>query len=333
MTDDTLELTRRKILISAGAVGVAGAGAGLGTSALFSDEESFGNNSITAGTTNLIVEAGVVSISDGLANNGTVEIVDATNDSDGDDDTLTVDGTPDPALGLTVGDMKPGDSFVIRVTVEVEDNPMYVAAVLPGDDSVDDSENRPNPEPEDSTQDAGTNPDVEDGSGAGNGSDAVGDGQGDDAGDLDNRLLVTLGYDDDRSSLHDNNLEGPITSESGFDGTSGSGSTATDFLTALDSGYIYRGQQGADPGSGPPGGHADSGSPTRIGDNSNADRDKVTHFIEFELPLDVGNEVQGDSVSFDLAFQAEQVRNNDDPFGTSGSTATLSIPDQTANPP
>jgi predicted ribosomally synthesized peptide with SipW-like signal peptide len=331
MTDDTLELTRRKILISAGAIGIAGAGAGYGTGALFSDVESFTNNSITAGTANLVVEAGVVSISSGLANNGTVEIEDATEDSDGDDDTLTVDGTPDPALGLTVGDMKPGDSFIIRVTVEVEDNPMYVSAVLPGDDSVDDSENRPNPEPENSTQDAGTNPDVEDGSGAGNGSDAVGDGTGDDAGDLDNELLVTFGWDDDRNSLHDNSLEGSISPESGFDGSSSK--TATAFLAELDSGYTYRGQQGADPGSGPPGGHADSGSPTRIGDNSNADRDKVTHFIEFELPLDVGNEVMGDSVSFDLAFQAEQVRNNDDSFGTSGPTATLSIPDQTANPP
>jgi hypothetical protein len=150
-------------------------------------------------------------------------------------------------------------------------------------------------------------------------------------GDLDNRLQVTLGYDDDRSSLHDNSLDGSITSESGFDGSSSA--TGTNFLAALDSGYIYRGQQGADPGSGPPGGHADSGDPTRIGDNGNADRDKVTHFIKFELPIDVGNEVMGDSVSFDLEFQAEQVRNNDDPFGTSSPTTTLSIPDQTAQPP
>jgi predicted ribosomally synthesized peptide with SipW-like signal peptide len=331
MSDDGLELSRRKILGATGAVGAAGAAAGLGTSALFSDQEEFGNNLIQAGTTNLIAEAGVVNVSDGLANNGTIEIVDATEDSDGDDDTLTVDGTPDPALGLTVGDMKPGDSFIIRVTVEVEDNPMYVAAVLPGTDSVDDSENRPNPEPENSTQAAGTNPDVEDGTGAGNGSDALGDGSGDDAGDLDNRLRITLGYDDDRSGLHDNSLDGNITSESGFDGSSSA--TGTNFLAALDSGYIYRGQQGADPGSGPPGGHADSGDPTRIGDNGNADRDKVTHFIEFELPIDVGNEVMGDSVSFDLEFQAEQVRNNDDPFGTTVSGGPVVIPDQTANAP
>jgi predicted ribosomally synthesized peptide with SipW-like signal peptide len=41
MSDDNLELSRRKILGSVGAVGAAGAAAGLGTSALFSDEELF----------------------------------------------------------------------------------------------------------------------------------------------------------------------------------------------------------------------------------------------------------------------------------------------------
>jgi len=49
MTDDGIELTRRKILASVGAVGVAGAGAGLGTSAYFSDQETFTNNELMAG--------------------------------------------------------------------------------------------------------------------------------------------------------------------------------------------------------------------------------------------------------------------------------------------
>jgi len=314
MTDNRLiELSRRKILAGLGTVGAASAGAGLGTTALFSDEESVEDNTITAGTTNLIVEAGVASVSDGLDDNGTVEIVDATNDGDGDDDTLTVDGTPDPALGLTVGDMLPGDSFVIRVTVDVRNNPMYVSAVLPGTDSVSDSE--------------GDNPEPEPMPGPDDNDDALPGG-----GDLDNRLQVTFGYDDDRTSLHDNGLEGNIEPESGFDGSSSA--IATDFLAALDSGFLYRGRQGAS-GS-PPGGHADSGAPTRIGGDaseSNVDREKVTHFIEFALPAGVGNEVMGDSYSFDLRFQAEQVRNNSDPFGTGGPTTTLVIPDQTANPP
>ena len=51
-----MELSRRKILGSIGAVGAAGAGAGLGTSALFSDTESFVNNSITAGQFDLKID-------------------------------------------------------------------------------------------------------------------------------------------------------------------------------------------------------------------------------------------------------------------------------------
>lgn len=44
-----INISRRKLLASVGAVGAAGAGAGLGTSALFSDEEQFGNNRVVAG--------------------------------------------------------------------------------------------------------------------------------------------------------------------------------------------------------------------------------------------------------------------------------------------
>ena len=47
------DLTRRKLLGGLGAVGVASVGAGLGTSAYFSDTESFVNNSLTAGTLDL----------------------------------------------------------------------------------------------------------------------------------------------------------------------------------------------------------------------------------------------------------------------------------------
>jgi predicted ribosomally synthesized peptide with SipW-like signal peptide len=56
MSDNNIELSRRKILAGLGAVGAAGAGAGLGTSALFSDEETFEGNTITAGTLDLKVD-------------------------------------------------------------------------------------------------------------------------------------------------------------------------------------------------------------------------------------------------------------------------------------
>jgi predicted ribosomally synthesized peptide with SipW-like signal peptide len=56
MSNNGLDITRRKILGTVGAVGVASAGAGLGTTAFFSDTESFNNNSLTAGELDLKVD-------------------------------------------------------------------------------------------------------------------------------------------------------------------------------------------------------------------------------------------------------------------------------------
>ncbi|GAB6862253.1 SipW-dependent-type signal peptide-containing protein [Haloplanus litoreus] len=47
---DQFDISRRKALAALGTIGVASAGAGLGTSAYFSDQETFNNNGITAGT-------------------------------------------------------------------------------------------------------------------------------------------------------------------------------------------------------------------------------------------------------------------------------------------
>jgi predicted ribosomally synthesized peptide with SipW-like signal peptide len=52
MSND-FELSRRKALAALGTIGAASAGAGLGTSAYFSDQETFENNSLTAGTLDL----------------------------------------------------------------------------------------------------------------------------------------------------------------------------------------------------------------------------------------------------------------------------------------
>ncbi|MEF8855955.1 MAG: vWA domain-containing protein [Haloplanus sp.] len=47
--NDDFELSRRKTLAALGTIGAASAGAGLGTSAYFSDQETFENNQLTAG--------------------------------------------------------------------------------------------------------------------------------------------------------------------------------------------------------------------------------------------------------------------------------------------
>jgi predicted ribosomally synthesized peptide with SipW-like signal peptide len=56
MTRKDIELSRRKILAGIGAAGVASVGAGMGTSAYFSDTESFENNTLTAGELDLKVD-------------------------------------------------------------------------------------------------------------------------------------------------------------------------------------------------------------------------------------------------------------------------------------
>ncbi|MFD1562857.1 SipW-dependent-type signal peptide-containing protein [Haloarchaeobius amylolyticus] len=53
MSDDENRLSRRKILGSLGAIGIASAGAGFGTSAYFNDRETFDDNSLTAGELDL----------------------------------------------------------------------------------------------------------------------------------------------------------------------------------------------------------------------------------------------------------------------------------------
>jgi predicted ribosomally synthesized peptide with SipW-like signal peptide len=53
MTRNEIELTRRRILTSLGAVGIASAGAGLGTTAYFSDGEDFEGNALVAGELDL----------------------------------------------------------------------------------------------------------------------------------------------------------------------------------------------------------------------------------------------------------------------------------------
>ncbi|WP_246989041.1 SipW-dependent-type signal peptide-containing protein [Halorientalis marina] len=82
MTDEKTQLynlSRRKVLAGLGAVGVASAGAGLGTSAFFSDREAFTNNSLVAGELDLLVDW-----QQHYRMNGETMFVNAHPDHDGD---------------------------------------------------------------------------------------------------------------------------------------------------------------------------------------------------------------------------------------------------------
>jgi len=297
--DSKYSLSRRKALLGLGTVGVAGAGAGVGTSALFSDEETFEDNTIQAGTTNLIVEATVAAQSQGLS------------DSEGDVVIEAADADGDAGVSIEATDIKPGDAFVVGFNVTVEDNPMYVAAQA---SNVTDSENTPNTEPENATQmgNNSVNPDT--------GGDAIGSG----AGDLDNQMETVLGYDGSTNGSDANNFtwdqSGAVAPNNPEAGTSG-GVTLTSFLNNLESqGFLY---QDPDTGGSPANngqGHG-TASATELGNGDN-----VTHWQYFEVPIGVGNEIQGDSVSWDVTWYGEQVRNNPEP---SGPTAVI---DGTVNP-
>lgn len=276
MSKEILELSRRKALAAAAAVGIAGAGAGLGTSALFGDEESFANNAIRAGTTNLTVQARIVARSAAL---------------DGDPSSppgvsiqeTVVDGSP--GVGLTFTDLKPGDKFVLGLDVTVEGNPMYVRLEA---QNADDGEGV-DTEPEQSARGAGTDSDQ--------GNDAIGDG--DDAGDLDNETLVTIGHDATDGTANDFTWDtGGLTEPSDPEFDSAGGLSLTSFLTDLQDGVLYRNSSNAPLGHG-------SDTLAEIGGGDN-----VTHWLYLRVPTDTGNQIQGDRLSFDLVWSAEQVRNN-----------------------
>jgi predicted ribosomally synthesized peptide with SipW-like signal peptide len=158
-------LSRRKVLAGLGAVGLASAGTGLGTSAFFSDEENFENNTLTAGTLDLLVDwQQTYDSGDGLAfvsahpdhdgdgeqsiqtDDGVATYSDFPDDTDPDSNgsnipLLDCDTIPplseadfgvDPVTGdpmetlMQFTDVKPGDSGEITFSLHLCDNPGYV---------------------------------------------------------------------------------------------------------------------------------------------------------------------------------------------------------------
>jgi len=105
-----IALTRRQLIGGLATIGAAGAGAGMGTAALFSDEESFTGNSITAGTLDMQVTA------DTYARSPELPTVEYDNGS-------TANGA---AVTITLNDIKPGDWVIIRWEIVLSGNPGYV---------------------------------------------------------------------------------------------------------------------------------------------------------------------------------------------------------------
>jgi len=249
---DKYTLSRRKVLAGLGTIGLAGAGAGLGTSALFSDTESFEGNTITAGTLDMSVTASVEAANEYWADQVTLEELEVTADGEA-------------VTGLQVEDVKPGDWGIICFEFEVADNPAYVQTTAAGLTSSENGYTEPEP-----TDDNGE-------------------------GELEENMLAEVyqSFDTDADS------DPPRSHLSPDDGDPAApeGSTLAETYDTFESGVLMR---------------DGDGDPLEVG--SSEDEATADWCLLLYLPEDVGNIVQGDSVSFDLIFDAEQVRNNDDPF-------------------
>ena len=150
------ELSRRKMLAGLGTVGLASAGAGLGTSAYFSDNEAFQNNSLTAGTLDLKLDYKATY----LGGPGRLDAVQAMGYPEAKDlgegrylldqapsladmqewedlvqseefdfcspeaDEFLVNGDGIPVF--TLDDVKPGDSGEVTISFHICDNPAYL---------------------------------------------------------------------------------------------------------------------------------------------------------------------------------------------------------------
>jgi predicted ribosomally synthesized peptide with SipW-like signal peptide len=112
-------LSRRQMLGGLGMIGVASAGAGLGTTAYFSDEESFTDNTLTAGSLDLFVH---VDYSEDQGSYGSYQTPPGTY-IDGN----VVGGEEGgDSLQIEVEDLKPGDSGEGEFCFSIVDNPAYL---------------------------------------------------------------------------------------------------------------------------------------------------------------------------------------------------------------
>ena len=275
MSKKNLRLTRRQLLAGVGSVGVASAGAGLGTSAYFTDSESISGNTLTAGELNLAVSVDLRNKSSELPD---PEFESLTGPND------VADGN---SVRILVEDIKPGDWFLLEWDTEVYHNPGYVQVT-----SVD----------EEYVNSEGDNPESE--------TDTSGHG------DLGGAMLTTVWQDflssggtgDLRPDLHgldpttDHATAGLGTYESpDLDGQTSSGAhytTLDEAHSVYNTGVTLRNHT--------------TGKPLEIGHGSDA----ATFYQLFELPLGVGNDIQGDTVTLTLRFDAEQTRHNEQPFTT-----------------
>lgn len=119
MKREHMELTRRKLLGSLGAVGATSAAAGLGTTAYFNDTEQFEDNELTAGQLDLVARWEVTY----YGASETLELHDGFS-ALGDENLCGASATTRPTIDLQ--DVKPGDEVLVRFDLQACTNPGYL---------------------------------------------------------------------------------------------------------------------------------------------------------------------------------------------------------------
>ncbi|QKY21075.1 hypothetical protein B4589_012080 [Halolamina sp. CBA1230] len=266
MTDDNpIKLSRRKVLGGVGAIGLASAGAGLGTTAYFNDTESFAGNSLEAGELDLFVHVDYTEDQGDYAQWSTPPGTFI----DGD----VVGGGDGEPLSIEVTDLKPGDSGEGEFCFSIVDNPAYLW-ICGG--LTENAQNETTEPEEDALEELyGSTP---------------ADGQ------LADAMTVTLSYC--TTELDEETEE--ETTVIGDEVVSGS---LAEVMAMLAAGVPLAGDGD---GEAP---LADR--PVFEGVDDQTDTAETCLCFEWSVPTDVGNEIQTDSVAFDLEFYAEQARHND----------------------
>ncbi|MFC3959562.1 SipW-dependent-type signal peptide-containing protein [Halovivax cerinus] len=298
---DGYDLSRRKVLAGLGTIGVAGAAAGAGTTAYFSDGETFEDNSVQAGTFSMDVELldldGAVD-QDGMG----PDEDDWYGEADGDSGLV---GAP-----IQIGDLKPGDTYRFCWCIRVYDNPGVVRAFVPSDSVTNQTGAEAGVVDADDIHDIDSNDEFETLLGSEHVTvekdlyvceveedELVGD-----------KLKETVSYEPDQGGDYD------------WDGGLGN------FVSSLWDEENSR-QDGVPIGSHDGVGHRADGNLDQgradyvlIGDDGDgnpvdgADYPAVAVCAEISVAEEAGNELQGAQLGFDLEFLAEQARHNDYPF-------------------
>ncbi|MFC4357878.1 SipW-dependent-type signal peptide-containing protein [Halobium salinum] len=265
MADDNLNISRRSVLAGLGTIGIASAGAGLGTSAYFNDTEEFDGNTLTAGELDLLVGYKAYYFGAKNGRGSRHEFAKVKNGDEGD-------------LSANLSDIKPGDALAAEFCFKIRNNPAYLW--MCGELTADDENGRNEPEKhvDDSAHD----------------------------GELAERMMARVAYTKGHGT---DGYQGPHSvgdvsyyHDSVDDSLLVEG-TLREVLDALRMGIPLDGDGDVTPPK------KNRNCFDKAGDGDEyADAHVV---VETWLPASVGNEVQSDSVEFDLKFYAEQCRHND----------------------